>query len=269
MRGAFRNQAGLFSYLSLEERVPERQPLRNIRELVRAVLVDMTKDFAAMYSDEGRPSIPPEQLLSALLLQAFYGLRSERQLMEQLDYNLLFRWFVGLSPDAPVWVPTTFTKNRERLQDGDVFQRFMQTLLNHPRVKPLLSDEHFSVDGTLIEAWASFKSVKPKDGSEKSDGSDFHNQRRSNETPAAIAPGGDGLSAYTSFVQQLANLSIQFGQPVLLLNGDSHVFEVDHPLAVPTTATGFNSQHPARAELDAHHGARFDKQARRVAASDH
>jgi transposase len=154
MRGTFRNQAGLFSYLSLEERVPERHPLRNIRELVRAVLVDMTKDFAALYSDEGRPSIPPEQLLSALLLQAFYGLRSERQLMEQLDYNLLFRWFVGLSPDAPVWVPTTFTKNRERLQDGDVFQRFMQTLLNHPRVKPLLSDEHFSVDGTLIEAWA-------------------------------------------------------------------------------------------------------------------
>ena len=185
MRGTFRNQAGLFSYLSLEERVPERHPLRNIRELVRAVLVDMTKDFAALYSDEGRPSIPPEQLLSALLLQAFYGLRSERQLMEQLDYNLLFRWFVGLSPDAPVWVPTTFTKNRERLQDGDVFQRFMQTLLNHPRVKPLLSDEHFSVDGTLIEAWASFKSFKPKDGSEKSDGSDFHNQRRSNETHAS------------------------------------------------------------------------------------
>jgi transposase len=178
MRGTFRNQAGLFSYLSLEERVPERHPLRNIRELVRAVLVDMTKDFAALYSDEGRPSIPPEQLLSALLLQAFYGLRSERQLMEQLDYNLLFRWFVGLSPDAPVWVPTTFTKNRERLQDGDVFQRFMQTLLNHPRVKPLLSDEHFSVDGTLIEAWASFKSFKPKD-------SDFHNQRRSNETHAS------------------------------------------------------------------------------------
>jgi transposase len=185
MRGTFRNQAGLFSYLSLEERVPERHPLRNIRELVRAVLVDMTKDFAALYSDEGRPSIPPERLLSALLLQAFYGLRSERQLMEQLDYNLLFRWFVGLSPDAPVWVPTTFTKNRERLQDGDVFQRFMQTLLNHPRVKPLLSDEHFSVDGTLIEAWASFKSFKPKDGSEKSDGSDFHNQRRSNETHAS------------------------------------------------------------------------------------
>ena len=197
MRGSFQDRTGLFSYISLEERVPEKHPLRSIRKLVRAVLVDMNKDFAALYSDEGRPSIPPEQLLSALLLQAFYGLRSERQLMEQLDYNLLFRWFVGLSPDAPVWVPTTFSKNRERLQDGEVLQRFMQTLLNHPRVKPLLSDEHFSVDGTLIEAKAirdgsrsailsaSFKSFKPKDGSDESDGSDFHTQKRSNETHAS------------------------------------------------------------------------------------
>jgi transposase len=152
MRGAFQDRTGLFSYISLEERVPKKHPLRDIRELVRAILVDMNRDFAALYSDEGRPSIPPEQRVSALLLQAFYGLRSERQLIEQLDYNLLFRWFVGLSPDAPVWVPTTFTKNRDRLQEGEILQRFMQTLLNHPRVKPLLSDEHFSVDGTLIEA---------------------------------------------------------------------------------------------------------------------
>jgi transposase len=128
MRGAFRDQTGLFSSISLEERVPEKHPLRDIRELVRAVLVDMNRDFAALYSDEGRPSISPEQLVSALLLQAFYGLRSERQLIEQLDYNLPFRWFVGLSPDAPVWVPTTFTKNRDRLQEGEILQRFMQTL---------------------------------------------------------------------------------------------------------------------------------------------
>jgi transposase len=186
MRGAFWDQTGLFSYVSLEERVPERHPLRNIRELVRAVLVDMNKDFAALYADEGRPSIPPEQLRSALLFQAFYGLRSERQLMEQLDYNLLFRWFVGLSPDAPVWVPTTFIKNRERLQDGEVLQRFMQTLLNHPRVKPLLSDEHFSVDGTLIEAWASFKSFKPKNGSDDSDAP--ISTRRSAATKRTPAP---------------------------------------------------------------------------------
>ncbi len=185
MRGEFRDQAGLFSYVSLEERVPDGHPLRKVRELVRAVLVDLDADFSAIYSDEGRPSIPPEQLLSALLLQVFYGVRSERQLMEQLDYNLLFRWFVGLSPDAAVWVATTFTKNRERLQKADVFAKFMTALLRHPKVTPLLSDEHFSVDGTLIEAWASFKSFKPKDGSDDTDGSDFHNQKRGNDTHAS------------------------------------------------------------------------------------
>src|SRR5277367_1122280 len=187
MRGTFQDQGGLFSYISLEERVPGDHPLRKIRELVRAVLVDMNRAFAGLYADEGRPSIPPEQLLSALLLQVFYGVRSERQLMEQLDYNLLFRWFVGLAPDAPVWVPTVFTKNRERLQDGDVFGRFMATLLNHPQVKPLLSDEHFSVDGTLIEAWASHKSFKPKDGSGDDDGANFHKQQRKNDTHASTS----------------------------------------------------------------------------------
>ena len=125
--------------------------------------------------------MPPEQLLSALLIQALYGIRSERQLMEQLNYNLLYRWFVGLSPDDAVWDPTTFTKNRERLQAGEVFEKFMTRLLNHPQVKPLLSDEHFSVDGTLIEAWASQRSFRPKDGSD-GDGSDFHGQTRKNDT---------------------------------------------------------------------------------------
>ena len=182
MRGVFQDQGGLFSYISLEERVPDGHPLRKIREYVRAVLVDLGKDFTALYADEGRPSIPPEQLLSALLLQAFYGIRSERQLMEQLDYNLLFRWFTGLSPDDGVWSPTTFTKNRERLQKGDVFHKFMAALLRHPKVKPLLSDEHFSVDGTLIEAWASQKSFRPKDGSDDGDGANWHKQKRSNET---------------------------------------------------------------------------------------
>ena len=160
MRGAFRDQGGLFSYISPEARVPEHHPLRKIRELVREVLKDLSRTFGKLYASEGRPSIPPEQLLSALLLQVFYGIRSERQLMEQLNYNLLYRWFVGLSPDDPVWDPTTFTKNRERLQNGDVFQKFMTKLLNHSQVKPLLSDEHFSVDGTLIEAWASQKSFR-------------------------------------------------------------------------------------------------------------
>src|SRR5438034_11127017 len=139
-------------------------------------------------SAQSPESIPPEQLLSVLLLQVFYGIRLERQLMEQLEYNLLYRLFVGLSPDDPVWDSTTFTMNRERLQNGDVFTKFMTRLLNHPRVKPLLSDEHFSVDGTLIEAWASQKSFRPKDGSgNDDDGANFHGQKRKNDTHASTS----------------------------------------------------------------------------------
>ena len=137
MRGTFADQGGLFSYISPEARVPANHPLRKIRELVRDVLSEMNRGLGKLYASEGRPSIPPEQLLSALLLQVFYGIRSERQLMEQLDYNLLYRWFVGLSPDDPVWDPTSFTKNRDRLQNGEVFAKFMTRLLNHPQVKPL------------------------------------------------------------------------------------------------------------------------------------
>ena len=149
---------------------------------------DLNRSLGRLYASEGHPSIPPEQLLSALLLQVFYGIRSERQLMEQLDYNLLYRWFVGLSPDDPVWDPTTFTKNRERLQNGEVFTKFMTRLLNHPQVKPLLSDEHFSVDGTLIEAWASQKSFRPRDGSgDDDDGANFHGQKRKNDTHASTS----------------------------------------------------------------------------------
>lgn len=187
MRGGFEDQGGLFSYISPEERVPASHPLRKVRGLVREVLTALNRSFARLYSHEGRPSIPPEQLLSALLLQALYGIRSERQLMEQLDYNLLFRWFVGLSPDDRVWDATTFTKNRERLQRGEVLQKFMAKLLDHPQVKPLLSDDHFSVDGTLIEAWASHKSFKPKDGDKGDDGSNFHGQTRKNDTHASTS----------------------------------------------------------------------------------
>ena len=181
MRGTFEEAGHLFSYISPEARVPATHPLRRIRELVRAVLKELSPSFARLYAKEGRPSVPPERLLSTLLLQVFYGIRSERQLMEQLDYNLLYRWFVGLSPDDAVWDATTFTKNRERLQQGEVFDKFMVKLLNHPEVKPLLSDEHFSVDGTLIEAWASHKSFRPKEGGD-GDGSDFHGQKRKNDT---------------------------------------------------------------------------------------
>jgi len=181
MRGRFQDQGKLFSYVSPESRVPQGHPLRRIRQLVRDVLTELSPGLGRLYAREGRPSIPPEQLLSALLLQVFYGIRSERQLMEQLEY----RWFVGLAPDDLVWDPTTFTKNRERLQGGDVFHKFMTKLLNHPEVKPLLSDEHFSVDGTLIEAWASQKSFRPKDGSDN-DGSNFRDQKRKNETHASV-----------------------------------------------------------------------------------
>jgi transposase len=188
MRGSFTDQGGLFSYIAPDKRVPANHPLRKVRELVRDVLSDLNRSLGRLYASEGRPSIPPEQLLSALLLQVFYGIRSERQLMEQLDYNLLYRWFVGLSPDDPVWDPTTFTKNRERLQNGDVFTKFMTRLLNHSQVKPLLSDEHFSVDGTLIEAWASQKSFRPRDGSgDDDDGANFHGQKRKNDTHASTS----------------------------------------------------------------------------------
>jgi transposase len=183
MRGAFLDPGGLFSYISPEARVPTNHPLRKIRELVRDVFSELNRSFGMLYASEGRPSIPPEQLLSALLLQVSYGIRSERQLMEQLNYNLLYRWFVGLSPDDPVWDSTNFTKNRDRLQNGEAFTKFMTKLLNHPQVKQLLSNEHFSVDGTLIEAWPSQKSFRPKDGSGDEDGgANFHGQKRKNDT---------------------------------------------------------------------------------------
>src|SRR5277367_4443000 len=164
MRGEDEHAERLFSYVRLETRIPADHPLRAIRELVDAALKDLSRSFDRLYAREGRPSIPPERLLRALLLQAFYTVRSERQLMEQLDYNLLFRWFVGLSADDPVWDATVFCKNRDRLLDGDIAAKFFVAVLNLPPVRQLLSSEHFSVDGTLIEAWASMKSFVPKDG---------------------------------------------------------------------------------------------------------
>ena len=193
MRGTDERSESLFSYVSCEARVPADHPLRPIRAIVDEALEVMSPAFEGLYSKIGRPSIPPEKLLRALLLQAFYSVRSERQLMEQLDYNLLFRWFVGLSMDAPVWDVTVFTKNRERLLAGDVAGKFLATVLGQPRVKALLSDEHFSVDGTLIEAWASVKSFRPKDGSGEPPGPgrngdrDFHGEKRSNETHASTS----------------------------------------------------------------------------------
>jgi transposase len=191
MRGSDDRSAELFSYVSCEERVPADHPLRAIRSIVDEALEVLSADFEEMYAPQGRPSIAPEKLLRALLLQAFYSVRSERQLMEQMNYNLLFRWFVGLSMDAPVWDVTVFTKNRDRLLDGAVAAKFMAAVLSQARMKKLLSDEHFSVDGTLIEAWASMKSFRPKDGSGSPPGPgrngerSFHGEKRSNDTHAS------------------------------------------------------------------------------------
>jgi transposase len=193
MRGEDKRAEGLFSYVGLEARIPADHPLRAIRTLSDAALTGLSRDFNKLYARDGRPSIPPERLLRALLLQAFYTVRSERQLMEQLDYNLLFRWFVGLSIDDPVWDATVFCKNRDRLLNGDIAAKFFASVLNLPEVHKLLSSEHFSVDGTLIEAWASMKSFVPKEGdppSGKGDSEgggrnaerDFHGEKRKNDT---------------------------------------------------------------------------------------
>lgn len=162
MRGSDEQNGSLFSYVNLEERVPARHPLRRIKAVVDPALASLDGDFSRLYASEGRPSIAPERLLRAALVQILFSIRSERQLMEQLEYNLLFRWFVGLSIDEPVWVPTVFSKNRDRLLTTDIARKLMAAILAHETVAPLLSDDHFSVDGTLVEAWASFKSFKPK-----------------------------------------------------------------------------------------------------------
>ena len=191
MRGSDERSGSLFSFVDLEERVPKRHPLRKIRQIVNDALASLDADFSKLYASEGRPSIAPEKLLRASLLQAFYSIRSERQLMEQLDYNLMFRWFVGLGVDDPVWVPTVFTKNRDRLLDAEVAAKFMAAVLAHREGKPLLSNDHFSVDGTLVEAWASLKSFRAKDGSDeppspgRNGERDFHGEKRANDTHAS------------------------------------------------------------------------------------
>src|SRR5213075_1613140 len=163
MRGEDHQQGAMYSYISPEQRVPQEHPLRAIREIVDAVLKELSPEFARLYAATGRPSIAPEKLLRALLLQVLYTIRSERLLMEQLGYNLLFRWFVGLNMDEQVWVPTVFTKNRDRLLESDIAEKFFTQVLDQARQADLLSDEHFSVDGTLIEAWAGHKSFQRKD----------------------------------------------------------------------------------------------------------
>lgn len=194
MRGDDREDTSLFSYISPEDRVPPDHPLRPIRRMVDRALEELSPLFDKMYSRVGRPSIPPEKLLRALLLQVLYSVRSERLLMEQLDYNLLFRWFVGLSMDDPVWNHSVFSKNRDRLLQSDISAAFFDSVCGQARQEGLLSDEHFTVDGTLVEAWASLKSFQPKgsggpDGGGQGQGRnaevDFRGQKRKNDTHAS------------------------------------------------------------------------------------
>ena len=192
MRGLDQQTGDLFSYVDLEARVRADHPLRPIRTIVNEALAALEGEFAPLYAQVGRPSIPPEKLLRAMLLQAFYSIRSERQVIERLEYDLLFRWFVGLGVDDPAWDHSTFSKNRDRLLDGDIAVKFLSAVLVQPRVKRLLSTEHFSVDGTLIEAWASMKSFRPKERSDEPPSSggrnaeaNFRGETRSNATHAS------------------------------------------------------------------------------------
>jgi transposase len=191
MRGNDEICGSFFSYIDLEDRVRADHPLRPIREIANAALAALSGEFAALYSGMGRPSVPPEKLLRAMLLQAFYSVRSERQLMERIEFDLLFRWFVGIGIDDPVWDHSSFSKNRDRLLEGEIAAKFLTAVLSQPRVKRLLSIEHFSVDGTLIQAWASMKSFKPKEppgnddrggGGGRNAPADFRGQKRSNAT---------------------------------------------------------------------------------------
>src|SRR5437764_1302601 len=231
MRGMDRQTGKLFSYASPESLVPQDHPLRAIRLLVNAALDRLSPAFAELYSDAGRPSIAPEKLLRALLLQALFSVRSERQLMQQITYNMLFRWFIGLAMDVPVWDVTVFTKNRDRLLEGDIACAFLTAILADPQVKPLLSTEHFSVDGTLIEAWASMKSFRPKDGSGepaapgRNGERDFHGERRSNETHASTTDPDAKLFRKSS------------GQPAQLCHMGHLLMENRHGLVVDTQLT--------------------------------
>ena len=214
MRGSDQGSGELFSYVDVEKRVRPDHPLRAIRALTNRALESLSGDFAVLYSGLGRPSIAPEMLLRAMLLQAFYSVRSERQLMERLEFDMLFRWFVGLGMDDPVWDHSTFSKNRDRLLEGEIAARFLSAVLAEPRVKRLLSSEHFSVDGTLIEAWASMKSFRPNPpdaGGTECDGrnapADFRGAKRSNQThrsttdpDARLYRKGPGMEAKLCFI---------------------------------------------------------------------
>jgi len=246
MRGDDTPQDAMFSYISPAQRVPADHPLRPIRTMVNEILKEMSPAFSKLYSRYGRPSIPPEQLLRALLLQVLYSIRSERMLVEQLEYNLLFRWFVGLNMDDRMWNPTTFTKNRERLLAGDIATKFFERFVERAREAQLLSDEHFTVDGTLVEAWAGHKSFKPKRAKRTPDDSDdsgnptvdFRGQKRSNATHEST----------TDPESRLFRKS--FGTESKLCFGTHVLMDNRHGLVVDTRLTEANSRSEREAAID-------------------
>jgi len=262
MRGAESNQPVLFSYVAIETRIPRDHPLRAMKALLEPVLTELGPRFAAMYADSGRPSIPPEQLLRASLLQVLYTIRSERQLMEQLEYNLLFRWFVGLGIDDAVWHPTTFTKNRDRMLAGDVAEAFFAAIVRQADTRGLLSREHFTVDGTLLEAWASQKSVRRKGDGEgppnaggpvgRNTPADFHGERRTNATHASVTdpdarlarkgPGKPSVLAYQASVTTDNRHGLVVATAVGLATGTAEVEHAEQMLsalsAEPAGRTG-------------------------------
>lgn len=244
MRGTDERQDGLFSYVSLEARVPSDHPLRPIREMVDAALESMSRDFNRIYAREGRPSIAPERLLRASLLQVLYTIRSERLLVEELDYNLLYRWFVGLSADEPVWERSTFSKSRDRLMEGDIARKFFDRVLAQAKAAGLTSDEHFSVDGTLIDAWASQKSFRRRDGSDddnpdgtgRNAGRNFRGEKRTNDTHASTSD--PEARMYRKSHAHPAKLC--YAGHVLMENRNGHVVD-----AMVTPATGLSEREAA------------------------
>ncbi len=252
MRGGDERSGLLFSFVDLEARVRRDHPLRTIREVANAALIDLSKDFTRLYTDFGRPSIAPEKLLRATLLQAFYGVRSERHLMERLEFDLLFRWFVGLGVDDPVWDHSTFSKNRDRLLKGEIAAKFLKAILAQPPVKRLLSSDHFSVDGTLIEAWASIKSFRKKDGDDndaqgggRNAERSFHKEKRSNQTHESTTDPDARLYKKGD------------GQPAKLCYMGHALMENRHGLAVQggiSRATGTAEREEALALVDRHRG---------------
>jgi transposase len=260
VRGADVQQSGLFSYVSLEERVPANHPLRGVRALLNEALETMHRDFERVYAEGGRASIPPERLVRALILQVLYSIRSERLLCEQLDYNLLFRWFVGLSVDEPIWDHSTFTKNRERLIEAKVARKLLRRVIRRARAARLLSNEHFSVDGTLIESWAAVKSMRRRDGRDEPRGPgrnptvDFHGEKRTNETH--VSPSDPEAKLYRKGKGQAAKL-YYMGH---VLMEHRHGLPVDVEV---TEANGFAEREAALAMLD-----RLSRRQRRTLAAD-